>query len=106
MRRLRTIMFIHTVYFWLRKDLTEEQRNEFKEGVDSLKQIPSTTATYTGVPADTDRPVIDRTYDVALTVVLANKAAHDAYQDDPIHQDFIKRFADYWIQVRIYDAVG
>ena len=46
-------MFIHTVYFWLRKDLTEEQRNEFKEGVDSLKQIPSTTATYTGVPADT-----------------------------------------------------
>ena len=35
---------------------------------------------------------------MCATVVLADKAAHDAYQDDPIHHDFIKRFADYWIQ--------
>ena len=99
-------MFVHTVYFWLRKDLTEEERRAFKdEGIDSLKQIESITAAYTGNPADTDRPVIDRTYDFGLTVVLADRAGHDAYQDDPIHHDFIKRFADYWIQVRIYDAV-
>jgi len=100
-------MFVHTVYFWLRRDLTEAQRLAFKEeGIDSLKRIPSTTSVHTGVPADTDRPIIDRTYDFSLTVVLEDRTAHDAYQDDPIHHDFVKRFGDFWIQVRIYDAVG
>ncbi len=100
-------MFVHTVYFWLRRDLTDEQRHAFKEeGIDSLKKIPSTTAIYTGSPADTDRPIIDRTYDFALTVVLADRAAHDEYQEDPIHHDFVNRFGQYWIKVSIYDAVG
>ncbi|MBT5380045.1 MAG: Dabb family protein [Opitutae bacterium] len=100
-------MFIHTVYFWLRKDLTEEERRVFMaKGVDSLKNIPSTTAVYTGVPADTNRPVIDRSYDYSLTVVLENRTAHDEYQEDPIHHEFVNRFADYWIKVQIYDAVG
>ena len=100
-------MFVHTVYFWLRRDLTDEQRRAFKEeGIDSLKKIPSTTAIYTGSPADTDRPIIDRTYDFALTVVLADRAAHDEYQEDPIHHDFVNRFGQYRIKVSIYDAVG
>lgn len=100
-------MLIHTVYFWLKRDLTDEQRKTFlEEGVNSLKNIDSTTAVYTGVPAATDRPVIDRSYDVGLTVVLEDMAAHDAYQEDQIHLDFIERFKDYWIKVQIYDAEG
>ena len=100
-------MFVHTVYFWLHRDLTDEQRRAFKEeGIDSLKKIPSTTAVYTGSPADTDRPIIDRTYDFALTVVLADRAAHDEYQEDPIHHDFVNQFGHCWIKVSIYDAVG
>ena len=100
-------MLIHTVYFWLKSELTDEQRKTFlEEGVNSLKNIESTTAVYTGVPASTDRPVIDRSYDVGLTVVLEDMAAHDAYQEDQIHLDFIERFKDYWIKVQIYDAEG
>ena len=100
-------MFIHTVYFWLKRELTDEQRKTFlEEGVNSLKNIESTTAVYTGVPANTDRPVIDKSYDVGLTVVLQDLAAHDAYQEDQIHLDFIARFKDYWIKVQIYDAEG
>lgn len=100
-------MLIHTVYFWLKRDLTDEQRKTFlEEGVNSLKNIDTTTAVYTGVPAETDRPVIDRSYDVGLTVVLEDMAAHDAYQEDQIHLDFIERFKDYWIKVQIYDAEG
>ena len=100
-------MLIHTVYFWLKRDLTDEQRKTFlEEGVNSLKNIDSTTAVYTGVPSETDRPVIDRSYDVGLTVVLEDMAAHDAYQEDQIHLDFIERFKDYWIKVQIYDAEG
>lgn len=100
-------MLVHTVYFWLREDLTDEQRKAFKEeGIDRLKEISSTDAVFTGVPASTDRPVIDRSYDFGLTVVLKDMQAHDEYQVDPIHTDFIKRFGDYWTKVTIYDAEG
>jgi hypothetical protein len=60
---------------------------------------------YIGKPAATSaRPVIDATYSFALVVVLEDIAAHDAYQEDPLHKDFVNRFASHWDHVRIYDA--
>ncbi len=101
------VMFVHTVYFWLREDLTEEQRKAFKEeGIDSLKKIEAAYTVYTGSPAQTDRPVIDRTYDFGLTVVLEDLQHHDYYQVDPIHKEFVEKFGDYWTKVTIYDAEG
>jgi hypothetical protein len=48
--------------------------------------------------------VVDTTYDVGLTVVLKDVAAHDAYQDHPIHHAFVDHFKEYWERVQIYDA--
>jgi hypothetical protein len=31
-------------------------------------------------------------------------AAHDAYQVDPIHHEFINRCKTFWSRVQIYDA--
>lgn len=97
-------MLVHTVYFWLKSDLTEEQRAAFAKGVDSLRGIGCAEAVYIGTPAATDRPVIDKSYDIGLTVVLADMAAHDAYQVDPIHTKFVEEFGSYWERVVIYDA--
>lgn len=97
-------MFVHTVYFWLKKDLSANDRAAFMEGVASLTGIASTSAVYIGTPADTHRPVVDRTYDVALTVLLEDPAAHDAYQIDPIHKTFVENFGTCWEKVVIYDA--
>ena len=58
-----------------------------------------------GTPAQTpDRPVVDNTYDCALTVVLNNLEEHDQYQDDPIHLEFIKNCSHLWEKVKIFDA--
>ncbi len=51
-----------------------------------------------------DRPVNDRDYDVALCLVFADKAAHDAYQSDPTHGKFIDECKAGWAQVRVFDA--
>ena len=97
-------MLVHSVYFWLKPDLTDGQREAFRAGVESLKAISCSEAVYVGTPSSTDRPVIDRSYDIGLTVVLKDLAAHDAYQVDPIHRRFVEEFGTWWSRVVIYDA--
>lgn len=97
-------MFVHSVFFWLRKNLTQEQLTEFRAGVETLRGIQAVTAIYVGTPASTDRPVVDRSYSMALTVLVQGLPEHDAYQEDPIHLEFVRRFASYWDRVVIYDA--
>jgi hypothetical protein len=98
-------MLIHTVYFWLKPDLTPAQHAEFRRGVDSLGGIKAVEKLYVGTPAATGaRPIIDSSYSVALTVVCKDVAAHDAYQVDPIHLAFVASFKTYWTRVQIYDA--
>jgi hypothetical protein len=98
-------MLVHVVFFWLRPDLSEAERVEFKEALDSLKGIQAVDAVYTGTPAGTERrPVIDSSYDFALTVLCTDLAAHDAYQVDPLHLAFVNGQKPKWTRVQIYDA--
>ncbi len=98
-------MLVHTVYFWLKPELTDAQRADFRKGVESLGTIKATTAVHVGTPAATqNRPIIDKSFSIALTVVCKDVAAHDAYQVDPIHEVFVNRFKTYWSRVQIYDA--
>lgn len=98
-------MLVHTVFFWLKKDLDADRIAQFHSAVESLKGIDSAQAVYVGTPARTpERPVVDTSYDVCLTVILEDIAAHDAYQADPIHQAFVDDYKGFWESVRIYDA--
>jgi hypothetical protein len=98
-------MLVHTVYFWLKPELTAQQHADFIRGVGSLAGIKAVEKAYVGTPAKTGkRPIIDDTYSVALTVICKDVAAHDAYQVDPIHLEFINTFKTFWNRVQIYDA--
>ena len=98
-------MLVHTVYFWLRKDLDADQCTDFRISLETMYQIKHAEAMYIGTPANTaERPVLDSSYDFALTVILKDIAAHDAYQADPLHQAFIAANKALWKQVKIYDA--
>jgi hypothetical protein len=97
-------MLVHSVFFWLKSDLTAAQRAEFDRLLAALEGVKSAEKIYIGVPAATgDRPVIDRSYTVALTVLFKDVAAHDAYQVDPLHQAFLTACRSYWSKVQIYD---
>lgn len=98
-------MLVHSVFFWLKPELTAAERAEFRRGVESLMAIKVIEKAYVGTPAKTaKRPVIEDTYSVALTVVCKDVAAHDAYQTDPVHLKFVERFKSCWSRVQIYDA--
>jgi hypothetical protein len=99
-------MFVHAVYFWLRDGLTRADEQRFAEGLESLRSIDGVVHGYIGVPAPTDRPVIDRSYSRALVLVFAEEAAHDSYQVHPVHDRFRAECGSLWTQVRIYDSIS
>ena len=99
-------MLVHSVFFWLKPDLSPSDHAAFLRGVNSLATVKSTEQVFVGVPAATGkRPVIDDTYSCALTVLFQDVAAHDSYQVDPIHLAFVESCKAYWTRVQIYDAV-
>ena len=54
--------------------------------------------------ADLTRPVNQTDFDVALQIVFASRAAHDAYQVSPRHVQFIDENKANWAKVRVFDA--
>jgi len=99
-------MFVHCVYFWLKDGLSQQDIQAFEKGIHSLTSIESVKHGFVGIPASTDRPVIDRSYSYGLVVVFEDEAGHDAYQDHPVHDDFRNNCAQYWREVKIYDFVS
>jgi hypothetical protein len=99
-------MFVHAVYFWLKDNLSASQQDAFLHGVKSLTAIKTVRQAFTGVPAATDRPIIDRTYSYALVAVFANQRDHDLYQTDPIHDRFRNDCGELWKKVVIYDSIA
>ena len=82
--------FVHHVHFWL-KDKADQPK--LIEGLNTLMPITSIRDIHIGVPADTNRDVIDRSYDVSLLLLFNTKAEQDAYQDDPTHVFFAETYA-------------
>lgn len=54
--------------------------------------------------AELTREVNDREWDVGLHLVFIDKPAHDAYQDDPTHNQFIDEMKPNWTKVRVFDS--
>jgi hypothetical protein len=97
-------MFLHTVLFWLRDNLTLAEKDQFEKGLSELTTIASVKMKFFGKPAATCRPVIDASYSYQLLLGFEDIKGHDAYQSDPIHLKFLKECASLWTKVLIYDA--
>lgn len=95
----------HHVYFWL----TEAKNNPadravFEKALAGLLEIPLVASGRWAVPADVEiRPVVDQSWDYALTMRFATLEDHNLYQDHPVHSAFIQNHKDWWAKVRVSD---
>ena len=53
---------------------------------------------------DLNRPVNDRDFDVCLHLIFESRAAHDAYQTAPRHEQFVAEQKPNWKKVRVFDS--
>ncbi len=95
-------MHIHMVFFWLKPgtDLVA-----FEAAVADLTTMAMVREGHVGIPAATgSRAVVDDSYDVALTLLFDDLAAHDTYQTDPAHTAFVEANHNHWTRVQVYDV--
>lgn len=100
-------MLSHTVVFWLK----EEHRNaadlkRFREALLDLRRIEQVNLLHVGKPAAVpDRPVLDLSFDVQVTVLFDDVADHNDYQTHPLHVKFLEECVKTMVdRVVIYDA--
>lgn len=97
--------FIHHVYFYLKNPESAEDKAKMREGLEFLATVPTIQKHFIGVPADTDREVIDNTYAYSWLCFFENAADQASYQTDPIHLKFIEDYGSIWETVKVYDTV-
>lgn len=99
-------MFVHHVLFYLKNADSEADSAKLLEGLDMLAKCPTIKLAHIGTPAETNRAVIERTYAYSWLCFFDGPTDEEAYQIDPIHDDFRDNYAYLWDKVVIYDAVG
>jgi len=82
--------YVHIVHLWL-KDKADKQ--QLLDGLNTLIPIPHIREIHIGVPAETFRSVVDRSYDVSLLILFDSAEAQEAYQVDPTHVLFAENYA-------------
>lgn len=97
--------FVHHVLFYTHPAASDADRAKLLEGLQKLRSIPVIQLAHIGLPAETNRAVIDRTYTYSWLCLFASAADEHSYQQHPVHDEFRRDYARYWEKVVIYDAV-
>jgi hypothetical protein len=99
-------LLAHNVYFTLH-DSSDAARDRLVAACKKyLSSHPGTDFFACGKLApELRRPVNDLGFDVALHLVFENQAAHDVYQDAPLHHKFVEENKATWKQVRVFDSL-
>lgn len=98
-------MFVHHVYFWLKNPNSSSDHAALLKGLQTLTKVETIQTVHIGVPADTNRPVIDTSYHFSLLLIFKNRQDQDVYQTHPVHLKFVEDCAHLWSRVIVYDSV-
>lgn len=98
-------MHAHNVYFSLNDRSSEAVEQFIADSKLYLAVIPGIKSFACGVlEVELDREVNDGDFDISLHVLFESKEAHDAYQNAPLHNEFVARNKDNWAAVRVFDS--
>jgi len=98
-------IFIHHVFFWVKDSNSKDDLAALVNGLKKLSAAKTIRQYHIGVPATTNRSVIDNSYSVSWCLIFDNKDDEESYQVDPIHLNFVKECSHLWNKVVVYDSV-
>ena len=99
--------FLHVVYFWLKNPKDKADRKIFEKSLSTFVNNSDFIETkHLGIPAATNRAVIDNSYTYCLNVTFESKETHDQYQGEAGHLKFIEECSSLWDRVQVYDSVN
>jgi len=99
--------FAHSVFIWLNNPNSEADKTKLESGLKELiENSLYIRSAHLGVPARTDREVVDNSYSYHLIVTFGSKEAQDKYQVEPAHKKFLDDCSNLWTKVLIYDSMN
>ena len=81
----------HVVMVWLKEPGNAEMRKQFIEASSTLNTLPGVINRHVGIVVQSDKKVVDDTFDVAVTVTLKDEKALQAYLDNPKHKQILEQ---------------
>jgi len=104
-RSATQVGLLHVVYFWLKNPESSADRAALIAGLKTLADIPSVRSLQIGVPASTEqRDVVDNSFQVSEIMMFDDVAGQNAYQEHPIHKQFVADCEHLWQRVVVYDS--
>jgi hypothetical protein len=103
---MSTPRLAHNVFFKL-KDSSPAKVQELIEACKKYLNVQPGIVFFAvgSLCAELAREVNVRDWDVGLHLVFADKAAHDSYQTDPMHEKFVEENKPGWAGVRVFDSL-
>ncbi len=98
-------IFVHHVFFYLNHSDAANTKS-LVEGLQKLAKASIIKESHIGIPANTQREVVDNSYDVSWLAFFNSAEEQDNYQTDPIHLQFVKECAHLWSKVVVFDSVN
>jgi hypothetical protein len=76
----------HTVVFWLKDYGNAAQRAKIIEASGTFRKIPGVLSVTAGPCIPSKRPIVDSSFDVAVSLTFASQAAMQRYVEHPLHK--------------------
>lgn len=97
---------LHSVHFWLKEDISEEEEQDFLNFFDELRKVPGVQTLQYGKPAPTNpRPVVDNSFQYNLLVTFQNMDDINTYETHPTHIAAAEQYSKYWTKVQVRDTL-
>lgn len=95
---------VHHVFFWLKNPNSTEDRDKLVEDVKILSKVESVKEMHVGIVANTEkRNIVDASWAVSALMFFNTLEDQAAYQNHPVHLDFIKNYSALLSRVVVYD---
>ena len=97
-------MFSHVVIFWADPAKPQAAAELIAGAERLLKPIPGIQFFHVGRMVPGDRPVVEKSYQVALNVVFPSREAREAYRAHPLHERFEEEvLKPNYLRCQVYD---
>jgi len=94
----------HNVYFYLKEDVTAEQKQEFEEALKELMNIPQIHKYEMGIPGLEEEENDDQQFAYSFFTWFKTMEDYNGYAEHPDHLAFIDAYSNLWADIKVYDT--
>ena len=82
---------IHTVFLWLKKPGDEQHRHRLLRATHRLRAIPGVLDIRFGEKIESDRDIVDDSFDIGITLYFSTTEAMNDYLVHPLHHAVVEQ---------------